>query len=231
MFQGRGRGRDLSLKPMNCPESTVRLSSRAPLLPWTCRCGSVRWGAVTATSARDADRSRPRPPVHPGRRAHLLPADQLQDEITALLGLVRDGTSVSRWSRRSTCSTRPEKYLGTRSSGMPAGCAPWPRRCAPRPRLRRQRGRRRVLRPQDRRGRPRRARPGSGRSRDPGRPHDAARGFQLEYIDADRPAQAPGGHPPRIFGSYERFIGISPSITPARSPTWLAPGQARVLRS
>jgi threonyl-tRNA synthetase len=53
--------------------------------------------------------------------------------------------------------------------------------------------------------------------------------FQLEYIDADGQAKRPVAIHRAIFGSFERFIGILTEHFAGAFPTWLAPVQARVL--
>jgi threonyl-tRNA synthetase len=53
--------------------------------------------------------------------------------------------------------------------------------------------------------------------------------FQLEYIDADGQPKRPVAIHRAIFGSFERFIGILTEHYAGAFPTWLAPVQARVL--
>jgi len=53
--------------------------------------------------------------------------------------------------------------------------------------------------------------------------------FQLEYIDADGQPKRPVMVHRAIFGSFERFIGILTEHFAGAFPTWLAPVQARVL--
>jgi threonyl-tRNA synthetase len=53
--------------------------------------------------------------------------------------------------------------------------------------------------------------------------------FQLEYIDADGQPKRPVMIHRAILGSFERFIGILTEHFAGAFPTWLAPVQARVL--
>jgi threonyl-tRNA synthetase len=53
--------------------------------------------------------------------------------------------------------------------------------------------------------------------------------FDLTYIDADGQAKRPVAIHRAIFGSFERFIGILTEHFAGAFPTWLAPVQARVL--
>ena len=53
--------------------------------------------------------------------------------------------------------------------------------------------------------------------------------FQLEYIDVDGQPKRPVAIHRAIFGSFERFIGILTEHYAGAFPTWLAPVQARVL--
>jgi threonyl-tRNA synthetase len=53
--------------------------------------------------------------------------------------------------------------------------------------------------------------------------------FQLEYVDSDGQAKRPVTIHRAIFGSFERFIGILTEHFAGAFPLWLAPVQARVL--
>ncbi|HET8578551.1 MAG TPA: threonine--tRNA ligase, partial [Methylomirabilota bacterium] len=53
--------------------------------------------------------------------------------------------------------------------------------------------------------------------------------FQLEYIDTDGQPKRPVAIHRAIFGSYERFVAILTEHFAGAFPTWLAPVQARVL--
>jgi threonyl-tRNA synthetase len=155
--------------------------------------------------------------------------DQLEDEITALLELVREWYKVFTLEPSFKLSTRPEKYLGTPEQWSLAEQA--------------------LHQALKANGLAYDVDPAAGAFYGPkidvdvqdvlGRRWQIAtvqvdftmlpERFQLEYIDSD-------GHPKRpvaihraIFGSYERFIGILTEHFAGAFPTWLAPVQARVL--
>ena len=155
--------------------------------------------------------------------------DQLQDEITALLGLVREWYKVFTLEPSFKLSTRPEKYLGTREQWDDA-----------------ERALSEALRAN---GIAYELNAGDGAFYGPkidvdvhdvlGRQWQIAtiqadltmlpERFQLEYIDADGQPKRPVAIHRAIFGSYERFIGILTEHYAGAFPTWLAPVQARVL--
>ena len=156
--------------------------------------------------------------------------DQLQDEITGVLELVREwyktfglepslpaGHAAREVPRaRRSSGTRPRRR-STRRCG-PTG---WPTTSSPAtgPST----GPRSTSTSRTRSG-------GTGRSRrsrstSPCCPSAS----QLEYIDADGQPKRPVAIHRAIFGSFERFIGILTEHFAGAFPTWLAPVQARVL--
>jgi threonyl-tRNA synthetase len=155
--------------------------------------------------------------------------DQLQDEITALLGLVREWYKVFTLEPSFKLATRPEKYLGTAAQWDAA-----------------EQALHEALRAN---GVAYELNPGDGAFYGPkidvdvqdvlGRQWQIAtiqadltmlpERFALEYVDADGQPKRPVAIHRAIFGSYERFIGILVEHYAGAFPTWLAPVQARVL--
>ena len=218
-----------TLKPMNCPPSTYvyRRSLRSyrdlPLrFSEMGRCHrNERSGTLTGLV-------RVRQFTQDDAHIYCRP-DQLQDEITALLGLVREWYKVFTLEPSFKLSTRPEKYLGTREQWDDA-----------------ERALSEALRAN---GIAYELNAGDGAFYGPkidvdvhdvlGRQWQIAtiqadltmlpERFQLEYIDADGQPKRPVAIHRAIFGSYERFIGILTEHYAGAFPMWLAPVQARVL--
>jgi threonyl-tRNA synthetase len=218
-----------SLKPMNCPESTyvyrraLRSYRDLPLrLSEMGRCHrNERSGTLTGlVRVRQFTQD----------DAHIFcRPDQLQDEITALLGLVREWYKVFTLEPSFRLATRPEKYLGT--------VAQWDAA---------EQALHEALRAN---GVAYELNPGDGAFYGPkidvdvqdvlGRQWQIAtiqadltmlpERFALEYVDADGQPKRPVAIHRAIFGSYERFIGILVEHYAGAFPTWLAPVQARVL--
>ncbi len=154
--------------------------------------------------------------------------DQLQDEITALLELVREWYKTFDLQPSYKLSTRPEKSLGTQEQWDGAEAALHD-----------------ALRAN---GLVYALNPGEGAFYGPkididvqdvlGRQWQIATvqvdfshpdRFALEYIDTDGQPRRPVMVHRAIFGSFERFIGILTEHFAGAFPTWLAPVQARVL--
>src|SRR5438093_3044103 len=229
MFKVEVEGEIDSLKPMNCPESTfvyrraLRSYRDLPLrLSEMGRCHrNERSGTLTGLV-------RVRQFTQDDAHIYCRP-DQLQDEITALLGLVREWYKVFTLEPSFKLSTRPEKYLGTREQWDAA-----------------ERALSEALRAN---GIAYELNAGDGAFYGPkidvdvhdvlGRQWQIAtiqadltmlpERFQLEYIDADGQPKRPVAIHRAIFGSFERFIGILTEHFAGAFPTWLAPVQARVL--
>src|SRR2546427_62649 len=229
MFKVEVEGEIYSLKPMNCPESTfvyrraLRSYRDLPLrLSEMGRCHrNERSGTLTGLV-------RVRQFTQDDAHIYCRP-DQLQDEITALLGLVREWYKVFTLEPSFKLSTRPEKYLGTREQWDDA-----------------ERALSEALRAN---GIAYELNAGDGAFYGPkidvdvhdvlGRQWQIAtiqadltmlpERFQLEYIDADGQPKRPVAIHRAIFGSYKRFIGILTEHYAGAFPTWLAPVQARVL--
>jgi threonyl-tRNA synthetase len=218
-----------SLKPMNCPESALvyRRSLRSyrdlPLrFSEMGRCHrNERAGTLTGLV-------RVRQFTQDDAHIYLRP-DQLQDEITELLGLVGEWYKVFTLEPTFKLSTRPEKYLGTIEQWDAA-----------------ERALHEALRGN---GLAYELNPGDGAFYGPkidvdvhdvlGRRWQLAtiqvdltmlpERFQLEYIDTDGQPKRPVAVHRAIFGAYERFVGILIEHYAGAFPTWLAPVQARVL--
>jgi threonyl-tRNA synthetase len=217
-----------SLKPMNCPESTIvyrhALRSYRDLPLRFSDMGRLhrneRSGTLTGLF-------RVRQFTQDDAHIYCRP-DQLQDEITALLGLMGRWHALFSLKAFFKLSTRPAKSLGTDEQWEAA-----------------ERGLTDALRanslPYD-------LNPGDGTFYGPkidvdvedvlGRRWTIAtiqidfqnpERFGLEYIDADGQPKRPALVHRAILGSFERFVGILTEHYAGAFPTWLAPVQARVI--
>ena len=154
--------------------------------------------------------------------------DQLQDEITAMLELVRDWYKTFMLEAFFKLSTRPEKSLGTDEQWAAA-----------------ERALHDALRAN---GLAFDLNPGDGTFYGPkidvdvqdalGRRWQNATiqvdfqqpdRFGLEYIDSDGQPKRPVMVHRAILGSFERFVGVLIEHYAGAFPTWLAPVQVRVL--
>jgi threonyl-tRNA synthetase len=229
MFTLEVEGEIFSLKPMNCPESTYvyrrTLRSYRDLPIRLSEMGrdhrNERSGTLTGLV-------RVRQFTQDDAHIYCRP-DQLQDEITALLDLVREWYKTFDLQPSYKLSTRPEKRLGTDAQWDAAESALHE-----------------ALRAN---GLAHALNPGDGAFYGPkidiyvqdvlGRQWQIAtiqvdltmvpERFQLEFIDVDGQPKRPVVVHRAIFGSYERFIGILIEHYAGAFPTWLAPVQARVL--
>jgi threonyl-tRNA synthetase len=217
-----------SLKPMNCPEHTLvyrhalRSYRDLPLrfadmgrLHRNERSGTLT-GLLRVRQFTQDD-------------AHIFcRPDQLQDEITAMLELVRDWYKTFTLEAFFKLSTRPEKSLGTDEQWAAA-----------------ERALQDSLRAN---GLAYDLNPGDGTFYGPkidvdvqdalGRRWQNATiqvdfqqpdRFGLEYIDSDGQPKRPVMVHRAILGSFERFVGVLIEHYAGAFPTWLAPVQARVL--
>ncbi len=229
MFKVEVEEEIFSLKPMNCPESTyvyrraLRSYRDLPLrLSEMGRCHrNERSGTLTGLV-------RVRQFTQDDAHIYCRP-DQLQEEIIALLGLVRGWYATFDLKPSFKLSTRPEKSLGTQEQWDQAEAALYQALAA--------------------NGLDYKLNPGDGAFYGPkididvedvlGRPWQIAtiqvdltmlpERFQLEYIDSDGQPKRPVAVHRAIFGSYERFIGILTEHFAGAFPAWLAPVQARVI--
>ena len=150
MFVTEYEDRAMALKPMNCPGHCQLYAIRAPLLPRPAGALLRARTAAPPRAQRDAARAAARPPLRPGRRAHLLHRGPDPGGGGRLPGVrVRHlrGVRPRRPARAvdpPRAADRLRRAVGSQRGG--AASARWSQG----PRLRSQRGRRRVLRPQDR---------------------------------------------------------------------------------
>ena len=228
MFLVESEEQVFSLKPMNCPESTLvyrhalRSYRDLPLryadmgrLHRNERSGTLT-GLMRVRQFTQDD-------------AHIYcRLDQIQDEITAMLELVREWYKTFMLEPFFKLSTRPEKSLGTDEQWQAAEGALQD-----------------ALRAN---GLAFELNPGDGTFYGPkidvdvqdalGRRWQVATiqvdfqqpdRFGLEYIDSDGQAKRPVMIHRAIFGSFERFVGVLVEHYAGAFPTWLAPVQTRVL--
>jgi threonyl-tRNA synthetase len=229
MFVLEAEGQTFSLKPMNCPESTIvyrhGLRSYRDLPLRYSDMGRLhrneRSGTLTGLF-------RVRQFTTDDAHIYCRP-DQLQDEVSQLLGLMRAWHKVFTLEPSFKLATRPEKGLGTREQWDAA-----------------EQALHEALRGN---GLAYQVNPGDGAFYGPkidvdvedvlGRRWTIAtiqadltmlpERFQLEYIDADGQPKRPVAIHRAILGSFERFVGILVEHYAGAFPTWLAPVQARVL--
>jgi threonyl-tRNA synthetase len=218
-----------TLKPMNCPPSTyvyrrsIRSYRDLPLrYSEMGRCHrNERSGTLTGLV-------RVRQFTQDDAHIYMRP-DQLQDEITGLLQLVREWYATFQLEPSYKLSTRPEKSLGTDEQWQAAEAALHDALKANEVAYE--------------------LNPGDGAFYGPkidiyvqdalGRQWQIAtiqvdltmlpEQFALEYIDSDGQPKRPVVIHRAIFGSYERFIGLLVEHYAGAFPTWLAPVQARVI--
>ena len=228
MFFVESEEQIFSLKPMNCPESTLvyrhalRSYRDLPLrfsdmgrLHRNERSGTLS-GLLRVRRFTQDD-------------AHIYcRLDQIQDEITALLELVREWYKTFMLEPFFKLSTRPEKSLGTdeqwetaerslqdslRANGLAFDLNPGDGTFY---------GPKIDVDVQDALGRRWQVATIQIDFQQPDR-------FALEYIDSDGQAKRPVMIHRAIFGSFERFVGVLVEHYAGAFPTWLAPVQARVL--
>jgi len=228
MFLVESEEQIFGLKPMNCPESTVvyRQALRSyrdlPLrfadmgrLHRNERSGTLT-GLMRVRQFTQDD-------------AHIYcRLDQIQDEITGVLELVREWYKTFVLEPFFKLSTRPEKSLGTdeqwhaaegalqdalRANGLAFELNPGDGTFY---------GPKIDVDVQDALGRRWQVATIQVDFQQPDR-------FGLEYIDSDGQAKRPVMIHRAIFGSFERFVGVLVEHYAGAFPTWLAPVQARVL--
>jgi len=216
------------LKPMNCPESTLvyrhALRSYRDLPLRFSDMGRLHRNERSGTlTGLFRVRQFTQDDAHVYCRL-----DQVQAEITAMLGLVSEWYKPFGLEPLFKLSTRPEKSLGTDEQWQVA-----------------ERGLEEALRAN---GLAFALNPGDGTFYGPkidvdiqdalGRRWQIAtiqidfqqpERFGLEYIDTDGQPKRPVMVHRAIFGSFERFVGILTEHYAGAFPTWLAPVQARVI--
>ena len=229
MFKLEVEEQTFSLKPMNCPESTyvyrraLRSYRDLPMrLSEMGRCHrNERSGTLTGLV-------RVRQFTQDDAHIYCRP-DQLQDEISGILDLVREWYKTFALQPSYKLATRPPNKLGTEEQWDAAEAALYD-----------------ALKSNDLAYE---LNAGDGAFYGPkidiyvqdalGRQWQIAtvqvdltmlpERFRCEYIDADGQAKRPIVIHRAIFGSYERFIGLLTEHYAGAFPTWLAPVQARVL--
>ena len=228
MFKVEVEEQLFSLKPMNCPESTLvyrhALRSYRDLPLRFADMGRLHRNERSGTlSGLFRVRQFTQDDAHIFCRL-----DQLQEEIGALLELVRDWYKTFTLESFFKLSTRPAKSIGTDEQWETAEQALHD-----------------ALRAN---GLAYDLNPGDGAFYGPkidvdvqdvlGRRWQNATiqldfaqpdRFGLEYIDSDGQAKRPVMVHRAILGSFERFVGILTEHYAGAFPTWLAPVQARVL--
>jgi threonyl-tRNA synthetase len=229
MFQLEVEGEIFSLKPMNCPEATyVYRRSLRSYRDLPLRFSEMGRDHRNERSGTLTGLVRVRQFTQDDAHIFCRP-DQLQDEITALLDLVRDWYKTFDLQPSYKLSTRPEKRLGTEAQWDNAESS--------------------LTQALRGNGLAYQVDPGGGNFYGPkvdidvhdalGRAWQVAtiqvdltmlpERFALEYIDSDGRPHRPVAIHRAIYGSYERFIGILIEHYGGAFPTWLAPVQARVL--
>ena len=229
MFKVEVEGEIFSLKPMNCPEAayvyrrSLRSYRELPL-----RFSEMGRDHRNERSGTLTGLVRVRQFTQDDAHIFCRP-DQLQDEITALLDLVREWYKTFDLQPSYQLATRPEKRLGTEAQWDHAEHA--------------------LIEALRGNGLAYGVDAGGGSFYGPkidigvhdalGRAWQVATiqadltmlpdRFALEYIDTDGQPHRPVAIHRAIFGSYERFIGILIEHYAGAFPTWLAPVQARVL--
>jgi len=229
MFKLEVEEQIFSLKPMNCPESTYiyrhALRSYRDLPLRVAEIGRLHRNERSGTLS---GLFRVRQITMDDAHIYCRP-DQVQDEISGVLGLVRQFYKLLHLEPSFKLATRPEGYLGTVEQWDAAESA--------------------LHEALKGNGLAYELKPGDGAFYGPkidihiedvlGRNWQIATAqldltmlperFDLTYIDADGQAKRPVTIHRAIFGSFERFIGILTEHFAGAFPTWLAPVQARVL--
>jgi len=229
MFKVEVEGDIFSLKPMNCPEASyVYKRSLRSYRDLPLRFSEMGRDHRNERSGTLTGLVRVRQFTQDDAHLFCRP-DQVQDEITALLDLVREWYKTFDLQPSYRLATRPAKRLGAE--------AQWDDAEAALHEALRANGLQYALNP------------GDGAFYGPkididvgdvlGRAWQIAtiqvdltmlpERFALEYIDTDGQPRRPVVIHRAIFGSYERFIGIITEHYAGAFPTWLAPVQARVL--
>ena len=229
MFKLEVDGEIFSLKPMNCPEASyVYRRSLRSYRDLPLRFSEMGRDHRNERSGTLTGLVRVRQFTQDDAHIFCRP-DQLQDEITALLDLVREWYKTFDLQPSYKLSTRPEKRLGTQAQWDNAETA--------------------LSESLRGNGLAFEVDPGGGNFYGPKIDIDVrdalGRGWQvatiqvdltmlperfaLEFIDTDGQPKRPVAIHRAIFGSYERFIGILIEHYGGAFPAWLAPVQARVL--
>jgi threonyl-tRNA synthetase len=229
MFLVESEGQTFSLKPMNCPESTIvyrsHLRSYRDLPLRFSEYGRLHRNELSGTLS---GLTRVRHFIQDDAHIYVRP-DQLADEIEALLGEIRESYGWFGLEPQFAFSTKPDKALGDpalweKAEGLIVEAF-------------RRAGIEYTLKPKD------------GTFYAPkidiqiedalGRSWQTAtiqvdltmlpERFDLTYVDESGQAQRPMAIHRAIYGSLERFIGILVEHFGGAFPLWLAPVQAVVV--
>jgi len=229
MFLIESEGQTFSLKPMNCPESTLiyrsRVRSYRDLPLRLSEYGRLHRNERSGTLS---GLTRVRHFIQDDAHVYVRP-DQLGDEIEAMLGEVAESYSWFGLQPRFSFATKPDKALGDpalweKAEGL-------------------------IREALDRSGAKYAVKPRDGTFYAPkidiyiddglGREWQTAtiqvdlvmlpERFDLEYIDEEGRPQRPVAIHRAIYGSLERFIGILTEHFAGAFPFWCAPVQAVVV--
>jgi threonyl-tRNA synthetase len=229
MFKLESEEQTFSLKPMNCPESTIIYRTKVR----SYRDFPLRYSEYgrlhrNERSGTLSGLTRVRQFIQDDAHCYVRP-DQLADEVEALLGEVNETFSWFGLVPRFTFATRPDKALGDLAQWVHAE--------------------RLISDALDRAGVAYTIKPGDGTFYAPkidiyvedalGREWQMAtiqadmmmlpERFDLSYIDEDGQPQRPIAIHRAIYGSFERFIGIITEHFAGAFPLWCAPIQAVVI--
>jgi threonyl-tRNA synthetase len=229
MFILESEGQTFSLKPMNCPESTIiyksRLRSYRDLPLRLSEFGRLHRNERSGTLS---GLTRVRHFIQDDAHIYLRP-DQLQDEIKALLGEVYEVYGWFGLDPKFTFGTKPDKALGDPALWETAETQ--------------------IKAALDSFGKPYRIKPKDGAFYAPkidiqiedalGREWQTAtiqvdlvmlpERFDCTYIDENGQAVRPMTIHRAIYGSLERFIGVMVEHFAGAFPVWCAPVQAVVI--
>ncbi len=229
MFKMDSEDVTFSLKPMNCPESTIIYKSKVrSYREFPIRLSEYGRLHRNERSGTLSGLTRVRQFVQDDAHCYVRP-DQLADEVEALLGEVNEAFSWFGLVPRFSFATRPDKALGD--------LAQW------------EHAERLMKDALDRAGVEYAVKPKDGTFYAPkidiyvddalGREWQMAtiqadmmmlpERFDLTYIDQDGQPQRPIAIHRAIYGSFERFIGIITEHFAGAFPFWCAPVQAVVI--
>ena len=217
----------MALKPMNCPAHFQLFAQRRSYRDLPVRYSEPGLLHRHEPSG-DAARPAARPPLHPGRRPHLLHrgADPGRGRRAAWTS-PSPCTRCSASSRGSSCRRGPSKRIGSDEMWDRAEAALEQRARRQGPRVRAQPGRRRVLRPEDRPAHDRLARPLlAARHRAARLQH--ARALRAHLHGRRQRRAPPGDDPPRADGLLRALHRDPASST---SPASCRCGSRRCRRS
>ncbi len=200
MFIVESDDQTYSLKPMNCPESTFVYRSKVrSYREFPLRLSEYGVLHRNELSGVTSGLTRVRHFYTDDAHIYVTPA-QIQDEILALMGEVREFYGWFGLEPTLTFGTKPEKSLGDEQTWRETEAMMLEALKASGRQVPSQGRRRCVLRAQDRHPDRGRAWARVADGDDPGRPPDAARALRPALRRRERRTPAAGGHPPRHPG-------------------------------